>query len=234
MCIWKPATLLTYSSRQHTFLLKDRNLIFWLSYCCPRGSSGPPGPCNQTQAYRPNWETMVRVHTCIFNADLDPAPSCTVYWYVYTYSTVTVYTFCWQLQDKHVCRLFVLFFMGRIPSVHWDSTVQYYVTLQRPRIIWRDAGFEPRTDGTLPISNNIFSWSYNYILEELSGSGKMLHLQYSTVSTSVVDPELLPGSWSGIIVPDPIRTGIQQKMKEQINKNLISNLRPVNYGLCVL
>ena len=41
-----------------------------------------------------------------------------------------------------------------------------------------------------------------------------------------MDP-LFPGS--GIIVPDP---GPAQ-MKEQINKNLISNFRPVNSGLCV-
>ena len=41
-----------------------------------------------------------------------------------------------------------------------------------------------------------------------------------------MDP-LFPGS--GIIVPDP---GPAQ-MIEQINKNLISNFRPVNSGLCV-
>ena len=38
--------------------------------------------------------------------------------------------------------------------------------------------------------------------------------------------DLFPGSV--ITVPDPA------KMKEQINKNLISNFSPVNSGLCVL
>ncbi len=37
---------LTYSSLQHISLLKDRNLIFWLSCCCPPGSFCLPGPCN--------------------------------------------------------------------------------------------------------------------------------------------------------------------------------------------
>ena len=41
-----------------------------------------------------------------------------------------------------------------------------------------------------------------------------------------MDPELLPGSGSGIIVPDPAK-----KMKEQVKKNCISNSRPVNSGL---
>ena len=46
--------------------------------------------------------------------------------------------------------------------------------------------------------------------------------------------------YSSVADPDPhgsetfacIR--IQQKMKEQINKNVISHIRPVNSGLCVL
>ena len=144
MCIWKPATLLTYSSRQHTFLLKDRNLIFLLSYCCPRGSSGPPGPCNQTQAYRPNWETMGRVHTCIFNADLDPAPSCTVYWYVYTYSTVLyilVYYFCWQLQDKHVGYSFCSSWVG----------YPLYIEIPQCNTMWPCSA--PGSFGEMPDSN---------------------------------------------------------------------------------
>ena len=44
-------------------------------------------------------------------------------------------------------------------------------------------------------------------------------------------PELFPGSGSGIIVPDPDPA---KKMKEEITKNLNSNFRPVNYGLCLL
>ena len=43
-----------------------------------------------------------------------------------------------------------------------------------------------------------------------------------------MDPELFPGSESGIIVPDPA------KLEEQKNKILIYNFRPVNSGLCVL
>ena len=43
-----------------------------------------------------------------------------------------------------------------------------------------------------------------------------------------MDPELLPGSGSGIKVPDPeLKIQIQQKVKEQINKT-------VNSGLFVL
>ena len=45
-----------------------------------------------------------------------------------------------------------------------------------------------------------------------------------------MDPELLPGSESGIIGPDPDPV----KMKEQINKNFVSHFRPENSGLCVL
>ena len=45
-----------------------------------------------------------------------------------------------------------------------------------------------------------------------------------------MDPELLPGSGSGIIVPDPNSA----KMKEQIKKYLIFNFRPLNSGLCRL
>ncbi len=39
--------MLTYNSLQHISLLKDRNLIFWLSCCCPPGSFCLPGPCNR-------------------------------------------------------------------------------------------------------------------------------------------------------------------------------------------
>ena len=44
------------------------------------------------------------------------------------------------------------------------------------------------------------------------------------------DPELLPGS--GIIVPDPNPTKNERIL--EMNKNFISNFRPVNSGLCVL
>ena len=44
-----------------------------------------------------------------------------------------------------------------------------------------------------------------------------------------MDPELLPGSEPELL----FRIRSQPKMKEQINKNCISNLRPVNSGLCV-
>ena len=44
---------------------------------------------------------------------------------------------------------------------------------------------------------------------------------------SIVDPDL-HGSRSGIIVPDPA------KMKEQINKGLNYNFRPVNFRLFAL
>ena len=40
-----------------------------------------------------------------------------------------------------------------------------------------------------------------------------------------MDPELFPGSGSGIIVPDPAKNERTDKYK------LISNLRPVNSGL---
>ena len=44
-----------------------------------------------------------------------------------------------------------------------------------------------------------------------------------------MDPELLPESGSGIIVPDPDPA----KMKEHINKNVF-HFRSVNSGRCVL
>ena len=55
--------------------------------------------------------------------------------------------------------------------------------------------------------------------------------QFLIVFTSIADPD---PHGSG---PDPklvFRIRIHQKMKKQINKNVISHFRPVNSGLCVL
>ena len=47
-----------------------------------------------------------------------------------------------------------------------------------------------------------------------------------------MDPELFLGYGSGIIVPDP--DPAKNEWGDRVNKNFISNFRPMNSGLCVV